>query len=183
MIGSSVRFVVPIRSLVDGFARLRPYISDGDRRWIAQDLAARVINAAVSVGETVVVTDAPEVDAFANSLGARTVTEQRTGGLDAAAAAGISDAPQWAVVHADLPLVRVSDFEEVAEVLRSGSSVLAPAHDGGSSLVGGHEQIRFAYGPGSFRRHLAALPGAKVLIRRAWLMDVDTADDVRRLLA
>lgn len=174
---------MPIRSFATGFERLRPSISDSDRRSIARELARRVIAAAQSAGDVLVVSDSREVAEFAAGAGAEALAEPAPGGLNAAASAGIAAAGKWAVIHADLPLVTPRDLHEVVDLLDGGVSLLAPTHDGGTSLIGSHRPIDFAYGPGSFRRHLARLPESKVLIRRAFLMDVDTADDVRRLLA
>ena len=142
-----------------------------------------MIAAAQAAGDVLVVSDSREVVEFAARAGAETIAEPPPGGLDAAAAAGIVGAGKWAVIHADLPLVTPGDLREVVGLLDGGASVLAATHDGGTSLIGSHRPIEFAYGPASFRRHLARLPESKVLIRRAFLMDVDTADDVRRLLA
>lgn len=179
-----VRLVVPVRGFHSGFERLREFVDDETRWRIARHLATQVITSAVAsaAADPVVVTSDGEVAAHATALGARIVAEGEARGLDAAAATGIEGAASWIVVHADLPFVQTADLEAAIESVDGGRPVVAPSHDGGTSLVGARGAFAFSFGQGSFRRHLALLPQAKILLRRGLLLDVDTGDDVTRLL-
>ena len=102
--------------------------------------------------------------------------------LSAAAAAGVEWAKAadclWLVVHCDLPLLTVGELLELAETLESFGAVIAPSADGGTSALGGRESVEFAYGPGSFHRHLARIPEAIVIARTGLLHDVDSPNDL-----
>src|SRR5665811_1981594 len=65
--------------------------------------------------------------------------------------------------------------------MAAAGTVLAPSHDGGTSLVGGMlNPFPFRYGPGSFRRHLSAVLGhARVLVRPGLALDLDRPRDLR----
>jgi 2-phospho-L-lactate guanylyltransferase (CobY/MobA/RfbA family) len=61
--------------------------------------------------------------------------------------------------------------------------VIAPSHDGGTSLVAGHTRFPFTYGPGSFHRHVAAATAvsaspAAIVVRPGLALDLDTAEDL-----
>src|SRR5690606_35677285 len=78
---------------------------------------------------------------------------------------------------ADLPLVTPEDIRAAAALLEAGNSHIAPSDDGGTSLIGGHRPCRFAYGPGSFHRHLARADDPAVIVRRGLALDLDRPGD------
>jgi 2-phospho-L-lactate/phosphoenolpyruvate guanylyltransferase len=82
------------------------------------------------------------------------------------------------VLHADLPLLAARDLTESWRA-SVGRTVIAPAHDGGTSLLAGTGPFPFSYGPGSFHRHLRAAPGAAVVVRPGLALDLDTVGDLR----
>ena len=58
---------------------------------------------------------------------------------------------------------------------------LAPSYDGGTNVVAGTtSSFRFHYGPGSFRRHLAAAPTATVIVTPGLALDLDAPRDLER---
>ena len=62
------------------------------------------------------------------------------------------------ILHADLPTVVPADLAEALAATPEGGVLLAPSHNGGTSLVAGDlDSFRFMYGPASFRRHLATI--------------------------
>ena len=69
----------------------------------------------------------------------------------------------------------------------SGSWVLAPSSDGGTSLIGGSGDpgFDFAYGVGSFHRHLARLRrcSPKVVFRLGLALDLDHPSDLEAALS
>ena len=140
-------------------------------------VAARTARCAAETGADVrIVTGDRTVAAWAGRLGFGVLAEPPGGGLDGAAGAVAAAAPDgWAVLHADLPLLSLRELEMA---LTTPGPVLAPAHDGGTSLVTASGSFRFAYGPGSFQRHLAALPSARVIVTPGLALDLDTARDL-----
>jgi 2-phospho-L-lactate guanylyltransferase len=181
--------VVPIRSFAGAKLRLADHLSDEHRADLLRDSATRVVAAAAPL-TVVVVTAAPEVRSWAEALGLD-VVDDPGGGLDAAADAGRARVRSLGLVraviaHADLPraesllpLARDDDREIVA---------LVPCHrNDGTNVcsVPAATPFRFAYGPGSFRRHVAEAQraGAAVrVVRRADLaFDVDVPSDLADL--
>jgi len=177
--------VMPLRSF-GGLTRLAGALPADRRTTLMLRLAGRTAGALRGAGgDVVVVTGDSAVREWASQQSFRVVNEPEPTGLDAAAAAGL-DAVRgpWMVVHADLPLITGEDVAAAQRALASEGHVLAPSHDGGTSLVGGSSPaFPFAYGVGSFRRHLAAAPAATVLIRRGLALDLDRVSDLRALRA
>jgi 2-phospho-L-lactate guanylyltransferase len=176
--------VLPIRSF-DGLTRLSAVIDAEARRDLIARLAARAIGAARLAGsEVVVVTGDSRVASWATAADALAVAEPDGGGLDGAAGSGIAMAAggPWLVLHADLPCVGRDDVEAVFAAARDRFA-LAPSRDGGTSAVAGAgPAFPFRYGPGSFRRHLAAVRGRAAVVTRPGLAaDIDRPVDLERL--
>ncbi len=176
----TVTAVVPIRSFA-GLSRLAETLPADRRAALMLRLAGRTTAALRGAGvDVVVVTGDATVREWASQHSFRVVDEPDPPGLDAAAAAGL-DAVRgpWMVVHADLPLITDEDVAAAQRGLAAEIHVLAPSHDGGTSLIGGSSPtFPFAFGVGSFRRHLAAVPAAAVLIRRGLALDLDRVSDL-----
>ncbi len=171
--------VVPIRSF-DGLTRLAEALSTEERFALMRRLAKRTCTAIAEAGAPVmIVTGDHEVRSWASASGFGLVDEPDPPGLDAAAAGGIAQADDaWMVVHADLPAIAPEDID-AAVALLGGRSVLAPSHDGGTSLIAGSTPaFPFSYGVESFHRHLAAVPDAAVLIRPGLALDLDRPSDL-----
>jgi 2-phospho-L-lactate guanylyltransferase len=165
--------------------RLARDLSIVDRRALGRELAGRVVLASRSAGiEAIVVTTDESVRRWAMENDVDTVTEPSSGGLDGAASKGVTSVTTaaWLVVHGDLPAITADDLAAAADLAVRGV-VLAPSHDGGTSLVGGTgDSFPFRYGPGSFRRHLAAVRGrASILIRPGLALDLDRPWDLAAL--
>jgi 2-phospho-L-lactate guanylyltransferase len=136
-----------------------------------------------------VVSSAPEVKAWAADLDLEVVHDP--GSLDDAAAYGrhllvARGHARVVVAHADLPLART--LAPVCTDGRRPIAVVVPCHrDDGTpvlSLPSG-TPFRFAYGPGSFRRHLEEARrrglGVRVVRDPALCRDLDEPDDLRLL--
>jgi len=178
---SVVRALIPIRSFY-GMTRLSHRLDSRDRARLARDLADLTIRAALDAGTRVsVITADEEVQRWAAAAGTDVVVERFSRGLNAAATAGTKGvgSDPWLVIHADLPTVDAGDIREAAHLVRGGH-VIAPSHDGGTSVIGGTGSgFPFRYGPGSFRRHLAAISGdATILIRPGLALDLDRPGDL-----
>jgi 2-phospho-L-lactate guanylyltransferase len=180
--------VVPIRSFIGAKARLAALLDEDARAAALQSMADRVIDAAAPM-PVVVVSSAPEVREWAASRGLHVIDDP--GSLDEAAVAGTqalaSDGFVRAVIaHADLP--RARSLAPLATDLERPVVALVPCHrDDGTNVLSipTDAAFRFAYGPGSFQRHLAeaARIGMEARVVRApdLMIDVDTPDDLRYL--
>lgn len=177
--------VFPIRSFA-GLTRLSSALGERERAALVRTLAERVIAAAAGAGASAAVVTADDaVRAWGVASGLSVVGEPVPGGLDAAAGAGVAAANgPWLIVHADLPAVTSADIAAAIEVVGLGGTVIAPSHDGGTSLIGGvSKRFPFSYGVGSFRRHLAAAPKATTLVRPGLALDLDGVRDLEALEA
>ena len=179
--------VVPIRSFDDAKTRLAEVLDLADRRTLARAMAATVLRAALEL-PVVVVSDDAEVIDWAFTTGARSLPVGVTGldrsitaAVDHLAAEGVD---RVIVAHADLP--HAHDLGIVADPTGNLAAVaIAPDrhHDGSNVLsVPTGAGFRFAYGPGSFARHVAEAErlGLPVTVvddaSLAW--DVDSPDDL-----
>lgn len=186
MTGAGV--AVPIRAFALGKARLAEVVASDERADLARRFATRVVTAAGEL-PVVVVTSAPEVEAWARELGVPTVTDPGT--LDAAAAAGRSflaerGCDRVVIAHADLPLART--FAPVAGDGDEPVVALVPCHrDDGTPVLAVPAAVpfRFAYGPGSYRRHVEEAArlglGLRVVRDPDLAFDVDVPADLERL--
>lgn len=180
--------VVPIRAFNDAKHRLAPRLDDAARAALARRLADAVVAAAAPL-PVVVVSSAPEVRDWAGSVQASVIDDP--GSLDGAAHAGrewfrARGATRIVVAHADLPHAR-----DLAPLALDGAQpivCLVPDHrDDGTPVcsVPAAADFAFAYGPGSFRRHLAAArtAGTAVRVLRApgLRLDIDFPADLEEI--
>lgn len=173
---------IPLRGFGSAKTRLADSLSPAGRARLAAAVAERVASACSGAGWSVAVVSASaDVMAWCTANAIDLIPDPG-GGLDAAASAAIAHAGSdpWALVHGDLPLLSPADLEGVATRVASGTTVLAPSRDGGTNLIAGTGHFAFAYGPGSFVRHIAAAAGAAplVLIRTGLAVELDTPADL-----
>lgn len=171
-----------MKSFAAGKERLAPALDPGWRAFLVRAMAERVTQAAETVGLLpVLVTEDPEVADWAAARGLPSIPDPGQG-LSAAAAAGVAWAGEtgsrWVVIHGDLPLLRADDLEVLAEGLHDGAAPIAPSANGGTSAIGGESPVTFAYGPGSFHRHLPLLGSPRVVVRLGLAHDIDTPADL-----
>jgi 2-phospho-L-lactate guanylyltransferase len=180
--------VLPIRSFLLGKARLASELDDAGRADLGRRLADRVADAAAPY-PVVVVTSAPEVQEWAGQRRFELLADP--GSLDAAAWAGhahlaASGLARVVIAHADLArarsLTRLADDDDRPIV------ALVPCHrDDGTNVlaVPADARFEFAYGPGSFRRHLGAARRLGLAVRVVrdpdLAFDVDLPDDLAAL--
>ena len=178
-----ITLLLPIRGF-DGKTRLAGALEAPERRAVLEEMSLRAVKVGLEAGLRVqVVTPSEDVRSWAEELGATATGDAGAGltGACAAAVDGLSGEP-WIVAHADLPLVTAEALGTVIEALGTGT-VLVPSKDGGTSIIAGRGPFPFAYGPGSFHRHLAADPTATVLTVPELSVDLDSADDLVTLSA
>jgi 2-phospho-L-lactate/phosphoenolpyruvate guanylyltransferase len=170
--------VIPFRE--GGKSRLPEQL----RRDVALAMLGDVVEAAVAVGETRVVTDDPAGRLVAGDLGAYVVDDPGEGqGL--AVAAGLANADDLClVVNADVPRVRPSDLAALAVPPQLRRVALVSARDGTTNALGlpYPEVFRPLYGPGSaarFASHASALGlDVEELALPNLVRDVDTLADL-----
>ena len=175
--------LVPVKAFADAKARLAVVLGVAERERLARWTAARVLAAAGEL-PTYVACDDEQVAAWAGQHGASILWHPGVG-LNAAVndsvaelrGAGVTDV---IVAHGDLPRAH-----SLAELTTPGTLTLVPdRHGDGTNVIALPTDLafHFAYGPGSFRRHLAAAidAGHSVRVRRDPLLaaDIDTPDDL-----
>ncbi len=159
-----------------------PYRGDAKRRLpaairaaVALAMLGDVVEAAVSVGRVLVVTDDPS----AVPPSAEWVPDAGAG-LGTAVAAGLAraaDGPAL-VVNADLPAATPQSLEQLA----AAGLALVEAADGTTNALSLPDPARFAplYGPGSAARFRTHAPFATLSVPELEA-DVDTLEDLERL--
>lgn len=171
--------LMPVKAFRDAKVRLAPALPAPERAALARQMGERVIAAARDL-PVAVACDHEEVAAWAAALGTRVIwTPAR--GLDRAVADGVAHlaaegAQQVIVAHADLPLA--DDLRWVADF--TGATFVPDRRDDGTNVMCIPADIgfQFAYGPGSFRRHVAEATRLRLPIRIArgthlsWDVDV-----------
>jgi len=185
----AIAVILPIRAFTFGKARLAADLDDAARAELARTMADGVATAAAGF-PTLVVSSAPEVVAWAEARGLATLPDP--GSLDDAASAG----SEWArdrgavrvvVAHADLPFA--TSFEAVVRDYSAGIVTVVPCHrDDGTTVLSFPvtAPFRFAYGPGSFRRHVAEAGrlglGVRVVRDASLAFDVDIPADLSAVI-
>lgn len=175
--------LLPVKAFADAKARLAPALSPAHREALARWTAERVVAAAGEL-PVFVACDDEAVAEWAGAHGA-TVLWHPGVGLNAAVNNSIADlrgrgVEHVVVAHADLPRAYA-----LASVAVHGTITLVPdSRDDGTNVAAlpTDSSFQFAYGPGSFRRHLAqaVAAGACVAVRRDSLLaiDLDTPSDL-----
>lgn len=178
-----VAVVIPVKAFSRAKRRLAPALGPEARSDLARTMATQVVTAAAPL-PVVVVCDDADVAAWAGQLGAE-VSWTPDLGLNGAVTATVATLAERGVArvvvaHADLPLART-----FTGVLVGTGAVLVPdRHDDGTNVIAvpADAGFRFAYGAGSFRRHLAEagrLGLAVEVVRLPELMwDVDLPVDL-----
>jgi 2-phospho-L-lactate guanylyltransferase len=184
----AVLAALPIKPFGVAKRRLADRLDGATRSRVGRSIAARTATAARDAGALVaVVTGDAGVAAWARANGFLTIPEFKDSGLNGAAEAIVAEAARrqcpWAVIHADLPLITPAALAPVLE-LAADRTVLVPSHDGGTNVIAGYAaEFRFAYGRASFHRHQAAYPKSAVVSDSRLALDLDTSEDLTRVLA
>ena len=175
--------LVPVKAFTDAKARLVSVLSGADREALARWTSARVLAAAGEL-PAYVACDDEQVAAWATEHGASVLWHPGVG-LNAAVRdsvaelrdAGVTDV---VVAHGDLPRAR-----SLANLIEPGTLTLVPDRRGdGTNVIALPVAMPFdfAYGAGSFRRHLAAAIAARLPLRvrhdPLLALDIDTPSDL-----
>lgn len=183
----AVAAVIPVKSFALGKGRLASALDPVGRARLGRLLAGHVSATVTSAGLLpLVVTEDPEVAAWAESAGLATHPDPGRG-LNQAARAGVEWAldshDPWLVIHSDLPLLISTEIAALVGGLALGRPVIAPSADGGTSAIGWDREVGFSFGVGSFHHHLASLDDPVIVSRRGLLLDVDSPRDLKAAAA
>ncbi|MEQ8347209.1 MAG: 2-phospho-L-lactate guanylyltransferase [Sneathiellaceae bacterium] len=185
--------LVPVKRLDRAKSRLAPHLSPPARQALQRSMLAHVLGELArtpGLDAIAIVTADAEAAALAARFGARHVPENATGLNPAlvegsAALAGLG-ARFIAIVPADLPELVAGDVAAaLAEARACGDILVVPdrAGIGTNGLVFPAERPpRFAFGPDSYRRHLAE-PGARAFPLASLARDLDRLEDLAALHA
>ena len=190
--------VLPVKTLTNAKQRLASALSPGERRELFRVMVEDVLSVLSRVagleGIAVVSRDA-EVAALAQHHGARLIVEPADRGHTAAVTAGArrlaaEGVNSMVTVPGDVPLVTPSDIEAVvASHGAAPAMTIVPSRDKlGSNCIACSppDAVGFAFGDGSFERHLAAARRCgiepRVLSRPRLAVDIDTPADLALLL-
>lgn len=175
--------LVPVKAFAQAKVRLAPALGADARRRLARAMASRVVAAACGL-PTAVVCDDDEVSDWASSLGALVLWAPNLG-LNGAVQEGflrLSSLGATTVIVAAGDLPQASDLRWAAEY--PGITLVPDRRQDGTNVVAlpARSDFAFAYGPGSFRRHLAEARrvGARLRVVHSsplsW--DVDLPEDL-----
>jgi 2-phospho-L-lactate guanylyltransferase len=175
--------LVPVKAFGAAKRRLADVLPAPDRAELARRMATAVITAARPL-TVFVVCDDDEVAGWAEAAGTQVLW--RPGhGLNGAVTDGVASLAKLGftdvlVAHADLPLAR-----DLPRFIRPGLITLVPdRHDDGTNVIALPAALgfRFAYGPGSFRHHVAEAHshglGVRVWREPRLGLDVDLPEDL-----
>ena len=172
---------LPIRSFRNAYRRLSVAYDLPARALLARSLASRMAATVREAGvSALVVSSAPEVREWAVSRGLETLEDPPGGGLNAAAAEAVefANGRPWLILHSDLPCLTPAEVQEALKLVGVNRHVIAFSYDGGTSALGGTGPFPFAYGVGSFHRHLHAGRLPTVLTSLGFALDIDRPDDL-----
>lgn len=172
---------IPVKPFDIAKRRLGGLLAAEQRQRLSIELARRTADAAVEAGATPLILSADDaVSEWADGHGYDVLLDEGSSLDEAAHAATLyADDEPWVICHADLPLLRSEDLGRTLGFMSKSSWVLAPSSDGGTSLIGGVGGFEFAFGPGSFHRHLARLSNrpVEIVATVGTLLDLDTPAD------
>lgn len=188
--------VIPLKPLTRAKSRLSDTAADGLRPGLALAFAQDTVAAALAcpaVGDVAVVTDDALAGRELAALGARIVSDEPRGGLNAALTHGVTavraarPGSPVAALNADLPALRPLELSRALDAAAEfPRAFLADAAAIGTTLLAAAaaQELLPAFGPDSRARHRAS--GAVELTLGdvdSVRQDVDTGDDLRAALA
>lgn len=181
---SFAAIVIPVRSFASGKTRLRPVLADARRRSLVVSMAERVLEATLDLDVRLLTPD-DEVVRWAMARGVPVFRDEASdlnAALEAARKKALDEgSTSVLVLFADLPSVERDDVLDMLSLTAPDGAVIAPdaAGEGTNALhVGPGTPLRYKFGHGSFRAHMAQVPGARIVRRRGLAADVDDPSDL-----
>lgn len=186
--------IVPVKPLRRGKSRLAKVISAEERADLNQYLLEHTIQILSTIDEIehiLVISRDTEALALARDLGARTVQEYGSPGLNTALSRAVEIAKTYEtcgilIIPADLPRLNADDLKKIL-VHRKQPPVVAIAPDRkkegtNALLVCPPDLIEFKYGPGSFEKHCQEAREADIRLEICDLqsleLDLDDPEDL-----
>jgi 2-phospho-L-lactate guanylyltransferase len=190
----SVWAIIPVKPLARAKSRLATVLSPEQRVELAENLLRHVIATVRSVPEiagALVISRDTKALAIAREVGAHTVQESGTPELNNALMRATSVVGGWRsaavlILPADLPLVNGDDVRGLLDLGQDDNTVVIATddHEDGTNamLIRPPGLIPYAYGAGSFHRHilLAREAGATVQVYQSerLALDIDVPSDL-----
>jgi 2-phospho-L-lactate guanylyltransferase len=187
--------VIPVKPLNRAKSRLSQVLSPEQRQHLAESMlrhVLEVVRLSTQLMGTLVVSRDTKALAIAREYGARTLQETGSPELNKALMRATQFVTRWnatgiLILPADLPLINQDDISGIIATSRSVPGIVI-ATDGekdgtNALLVQPPGLFPYAYGPGSYRRHveLARQAGAKVSVYKSdrLSLDIDMPDDLK----
>ncbi len=187
--------IVPVKPFVSAKSRLASVLTDEERAGLSREFlghALDVLAQVPAIDQTLVISRDPAALALAAARGVRTAVEPGAQGLNtaltlAARLAREAQAGAVLILPTDLPLLTAGDVAQLlAEDTGKPMMGIAPdRHEQGTNalFVRPPEGVPFAFGEGSFKRHIALATNAGVRVQVVRLpgaaLDVDVPEDFR----
>jgi 2-phospho-L-lactate guanylyltransferase len=182
MTDGSVLAGVPVKSFEAAKQRLAAGLAREARIGLSQEMARNTCRLLERADvELLILAGDERVAEWGDQFGWEVLLDQGSDlNLAATSVVERADGP-WLICHADLPFLDGEVLTRLLAGLSAQGSVIPPSRDGGTSALGSSlDSFRFAYGPGSFRRHLGLLldPPSRVLVDPRLAIDLDDPSDL-----
>jgi 2-phospho-L-lactate guanylyltransferase len=190
----SIWAIIPVKPLYRAKTRLSSVLAPAQRQELAETMFRHVLKVVTQVPQiigTLVVSRDGRALAIAREYGARTVQESGTPELNSALMRATQVVARWRgngvlVLPADLPLIAEADLMGILELAQHDPSVVIATDDNedgtNAMLIRPPGLIPYAYGTGSFHRHveLARKAGADVQVYQSnrLALDIDVPADL-----
>jgi 2-phospho-L-lactate guanylyltransferase len=194
----SVWVIIPVKPLKLAKSRLAAVISPDQRQEFAQALLRRTLEVVQNVPQvtgTLVISRDTKVLAIARDYKAFTVMESGAPELNAALMRATQVISGWhgdsvLVLPSDLPLLTSEDISAMIDLGKDYHSMVIATdqnEDGTNALMTTPPGlIQYAYGSGSYQRHIALAKAAGVSIKfyhsERLLLDVDLPEDLEKYM-
>ncbi|MFY9327555.1 MAG: 2-phospho-L-lactate guanylyltransferase [Georgfuchsia sp.] len=195
--------IVPLKTPEFAKSRLRPLLSDAERRDLYFIMARKVIGALKAtpgIDKVQVVTTCKKVGRFAINLGAEVILQPEDKGTAAAFAYALSRLPscdsgerpkRLLMIPGDLPLISSADLSQLVSqsATQQGVSIVPDRMRIGTNalLCSPPDAIPPCFGSDSFKKHIAAANDRGIAIQiyesEALSLDIDVRDDLDLLRA
>lgn len=186
--------VVPVKELLKSKTRLSTLFTPQERSLLTLTMLEDVLNAITpSVIHRIVVIGSDEpVEKMSKSFGANFLKETQHGLNEA-----LNQATNWClqngaglvlVLPADIPLIRVTDVNQLVKLALNGSVVISPSTNGGTNalLQAPPKMIPLCFGHESFEKHLenglARGVHLKIYVSSNIMIDIDSDKDLKQVL-
>lgn len=191
----SVWVIIPVKPLNRAKSRLAQALSPQQRQELAETMfrhVLQVVNQVPLIVGTLVISRDGRALSIAREYGARTVQESGSPELNSALMRATQVVARWRgntvlILPADLPMISEADLAGMIELGQDSLSTVVIATDENEDgtnamLIRPPGLIPYAYGTGSFQRHieLAQQAGAEVRIYHSprLALDIDVPEDL-----